>query len=137
MRGGLTASDLADLELAYAPQFGSAKDPVNMLGMIADNLSGGERTAQWHEVERAIEDGTTLVDVRSPLEFADGAIPKAVNIPLEELRLRAAEIPAGPVIVTCAVGQRGHTATRLLSQLGRDMANLDGGYRTWVAGGLR
>lgn len=134
MRGGLTATDLADLELAYAPQFGSAKDPVNMLGMVADNLSGGEPTLQWHEVEKAIEDGATLVDVRSPAEFADGAIPKAINIPLDELRRRFAEIPTGPVIVTCAVGQRGHTAARLLSQLGRDVANLDGGYRTWVAG---
>lgn len=136
MRGGLTATDLADLELAYAPHFGSAKDPVNMLGMIADNLAGGERTVQWHEVDRAIEDGATLVNVRSPAEFADGAIPKSVNIPLDELRLRAAEIPAGPVIVTCAVGQRGHTAGRLLGQLGRDVANLDGGYRTWAAGPL-
>lgn len=133
MRGGLTATDLADLELAYAPQFGSAKDPVNMLGMIADNLAGGERTVQWHEVEREVEDGTTLLDVRSSAEFADGAIPKAINIPLDELRGRAAEIPAGPVIVTCAVGQRGHTASRLLRHLGRDAANLDGGYRTWAA----
>lgn len=137
MRGGLTASDLADLELAYAPQFGSAKDPVNMLGMIADNVAAGEHTVQWHEVERRVEEGATLVDVRSPAEFADGAIPKAVNIPLDELRARAGEIPAGPVVVTCAVGQRGHTAARLLRQLGRDVANLDGGYRTWAAGALR
>jgi NADPH-dependent 2,4-dienoyl-CoA reductase/sulfur reductase-like enzyme/rhodanese-related sulfurtransferase len=136
MRGGLTATDLADLELAYAPQFGSAKDPVAMLGMIADNLAGGERSVQWHEVERAIDDGTALIDVRSPAEFADGAIPKALNIPLDELRSRADEIPAGPVIVTCAVGQRGHSAARLLGQLGRDVANLDGGYRTWAAGTL-
>lgn len=133
LRGGLTATDLADLELAYAPQFGSAKDPVTMLGMIADNLAAGERTVQWHEVDRAIEDGATLVDVRSAAEFADGAIPKAVNIPLEELRGRAAEIPDGPIVVTCAVGQRGHAAARLLHQLGRDVANLDGGFRTWSA----
>jgi len=134
MRGKLTATDLADLELAYAPQFGSAKDPVNMLGMVADNLAAGERTVQWHEVERLVEDGATLVDVRTPAEFADGAIPKAVNIPLDELRAREGEIPSSRVIVTCAVGQRGHSAARLLSQIGRDVANLDGGYRTWAAG---
>ncbi len=134
MRGRLSATDLADLELAYAPQFGSAKDPVNMLGMIADNLARGERTVQWHEIDRRIEDGATLVDVRSTEEFAEGAIPKAVNIPLDELRDRAGEIPPGPVIVSCAVGQRGHSATRLLTQLGRDVANLDGGFRTWAAG---
>lgn len=133
MRGGLTAPDLADLELAYAPAFGSAKDPVSMLGMIADNLASGEDTVQWHEVDRAIEDGATLVDVRTAGEFADGAIPTAVSIPLEELRGRAGEIPAGPIVVTCAVGQRGHTAARLLHHLGRDAANLDGGYRTWSA----
>ncbi len=134
MRGRLSATDLADLELAYAPQFGSAKDPVNMLGMIADNLARGERTVQWHEIDQRIGDGATLVDVRTSAEFAEGAIPKAVNIPLEELRDRADEIPPGPVIVTCAVGQRGHSATRLLTQLGRDVANLDGGLRTWAAG---
>ncbi len=134
IRGGLTAGDLADLELAYAPQYGSAKDPVNMLGMVADNLAAGEPTVQWDEVDKLVEDGATLVDVRTPAEFADGSIPKALNIPLDELRERAREIPAGPVVVTCAVGQRGHTAARLLRQLGRDVANLDGGFRTWAAG---
>jgi len=134
IRAGLPASEFADLELAYAPQFGSAKDPVNMLGMIADNLASGERTVQWHHVDELLDSGTTLVDVRTPVEFADGAIPKAVNIPLDELRDRANEIPPSPVIVHCAVGQRGHNATRLLTQLGREVANLDGGYRTWAVG---
>lgn len=136
MRGGLRASDLADLELAYAPQFGSAKDPVNMLGMIADNLaSGATESVQWHELVHELEGGATLVDVRGPGEVADGALPKAINIPLDELRERHSEIPAGRVVVSCAVGQRGHTASRLLRQLGfDDVANLDGGYRTWTAG---
>ncbi len=132
MVGGITASELADLELAYAPQFGSAKDPVNMLGYIADNLRvGTAATIQWHELDAA---GAVLVDVRTPSEFAAGSIPGAVNIELDALRSRAAELPAGEIVVTCQVGQRGHTAARILRQLGRDVRNLDGGYRTWIAG---
>ncbi|WP_262851648.1 FAD-dependent oxidoreductase [Mumia quercus] len=138
MRGCLRASDLADLELAYAPQYGSAKDPVNMLGMVADNLAAGlTETVQWHEVEAATRDGATVVDVRTPGEYASGSLPGALNVPLDELRERHEELPDGRLVVTCAVGQRGHTASRLLRQLGRgDVANLDGGYRTWsqVAG---
>ncbi|MGX1809224.1 FAD-dependent oxidoreductase [Nocardia sp. NPDC055321] len=135
MAGGIRASRLLDLELAYAPQFGSAKDPVNMLGYMADNLrTGGVRTAQWHEVDKAVANGAQLVDVRSPGEYEGGSIPGARNIPLDELRERADEIPAGPVLAFCQVGQRGNSATRLLTQLGRDAMNLDGGYRTWHAG---
>ncbi|WP_220181970.1 FAD-dependent oxidoreductase [Rhodococcus sp. AG1013] len=135
MAGGLTASDLADLELAYAPQFGSAKDPVNMLGYIADNLrTDSTRTVQWHELDTLVADGASLVDVRTADEFAAGAIPGAVNVPLDELRDRVGELPAGDLVVHCQVGQRGHTAVRLLGQLGRPAANLDGGYRTWDAG---
>ncbi|WP_433722902.1 FAD-dependent oxidoreductase [Nocardia sp. CA-129566] len=132
MAGGIPASRLMDLELAYAPQFGSAKDPVNMLGYMADNLRvGAIRTVQWHEIGEAIVAGAQLVDVRSREEFIAGSIPCAVNIPLDELRERVAEIPAGSVLVFCQVGQRGNSATRLLTQLGRDAVNLDGGYRTW------
>lgn len=136
MRAGLRASDLADLELAYAPQFGSAKDPVNMLGMIADNLATGTvETIQWHEVARELDGGAFLVDVRSAAEVADDGLPQAVNIPLDELRERHTEIPAGRVVVACAAGQRGYVAARLLSQLGHDeVVNLDGGVRTWAAG---
>ncbi|WP_197059813.1 FAD-dependent oxidoreductase [Prescottella defluvii] len=135
MAGGLTASDLADLELAYAPQFGSAKDPVNMLGYIADNLrTDSTRTVQWHELDTLVAGGASLVDVRTADEFAAGAIPGAVNVPLDELRDRVGELPAGDLIVHCQVGQRGHTAARLLGQLGRPAANLDGGYKTWDAG---
>ncbi|WP_433633653.1 FAD-dependent oxidoreductase [Nocardia sp. CA-120079] len=132
MAGGIPASRLMDLELAYAPQFGSAKDPVNMLGYMADNIRTGTlRTVQWYDIDEAIAMGSQLVDVRSPEEFAAGSIPGALNVPLDELRERAAEIPAGPVLVFCQVGQRGNSATRLLTQLGRDAVNLDGGYRTW------
>ncbi|WP_137725458.1 FAD-dependent oxidoreductase [Prescottella subtropica] len=135
MAGGLTASDLADLELAYAPQFGSAKDPVNMLGYIADNLrTGATRTVQWHELDTLVAGGASLVDVRTADEFAVGAVPDAVNVPLDEIRDRVADLPAGQLIVHCQVGQRGHTAARLLEQLGRPAANLDGGYKTWDAG---
>ncbi|MGW4481088.1 FAD-dependent oxidoreductase [Rhodococcus triatomae] len=138
MVGGVTASELADLELAYAPQFGSAKDPVNMLGYVADNLRAGTAaTIQWHELPAALDAGATLVDVRTPAEFAAGSIPGAVNIELDALRGRADELPAGELVVTCQVGQRGHTAARILRQLGRDVRNLDGGYRTWVAGAVR
>lgn len=133
--GGLTASSLADLELAYAPQFGSAKDPVNMLGHVADNLHRGTtRSIQWHELAGAMADGATLVDVRGPGEHAAGAIPGSVLVPLDELRDRLAELPDGPLVVHCAVGVRGHTAARLLAQHGYDVRNLDGGYTTWVDG---
>ena len=136
MAGGLTASDLADLELAYAPQFSSAKDPVNMLGYAAMNArSGLTPTIQWHELAEAMAAGATLIDVRDVSENRHGAIPGSTLIPVNELRDRLAEIPHGPVVIHCAVGVRGHTATRILRQLGwDDVRNLDGGYTTWAAG---
>lgn len=133
--GGITASALADLELAYAPQFGSAKDPINMLGYVADNLrTGTTRTLAWDELATAMDEGATLVDVRTAGEHAAGSIPGSILIPVDELRDRLDEIPEGPVVVHCAVGVRGHTATRILAQHGRDAVNLDGGYKTWAAG---
>ncbi|WP_029253847.1 FAD-dependent oxidoreductase [Paraoerskovia marina] len=139
--GGLTGSDLADLELAYAPAYGSAKDPVNMVGYVADNLRAGEsRTIQWHELDAEIEAGAVLVDVRSADEFSRGTIEPetgapSVNIPVDELRDGVATIPAGRrVVVHCQVGLRGHTAARILTQQGYDVVNLDGGYLTWADG---
>jgi len=138
MSAGLPASRLASLELAYAPQFGSAKDPVNMLGYIAGNLrTGQERTIQWHELAAELTSGALLVDVRTEVEFAEGSIPDAVNMPLDDLRTRSSELGRQRVIVHCQVGQRGHTAASLLRQMGIDAINLDGGYRTWVAGSRR
>ncbi|MGA5301682.1 FAD-dependent oxidoreductase [Nucisporomicrobium flavum] len=135
MRAGLTADTLADLELAYAPAYGSAKDPVNMLGYIAENqLSGTERSIQWHELAEAVAAGATLVDVRTPAEHAAGHIPGSLNVPVDDLRARLGTLPGGELIVYCQVGQRGHTAAALLSGLGRSVRNLDGGYRTWTAG---
>ena len=135
MAGGITASELADLELGYAPQYSSAKDPVNMLGYVALNaLEGLTPSIQWHELEAELASGATLVDVRTRGEAVAGSIPGAINIPLDDLRERIAEIPAGRIVVHCKVGQRGHTAVRLLEQHGREAVNLDGGYLTWSAG---
>ena len=132
MRGGITAPELADLELAYAPPFGSAKDPVNMLGYISENvLSGITPTVQWNEVERKVAEGFTILDVRSVGEVDRGTLPGAINLPIDEIRERKEEIPQGKILVTCQVGQRGHAATRLLRELGHDAVNLDGGYMTW------
>lgn len=134
MKAKMTASDLMNVELAYAPQFASAKDPVNMLGYVADNLATGMvESIQWHELEAAMNAGKILVDIRDPHELEQGAIPGSINIPLNELRARVGELN-GPVIVHCQVGQRGHTAARLLTQLGVSVVNLDGGYLTWLAG---
>jgi NADPH-dependent 2,4-dienoyl-CoA reductase/sulfur reductase-like enzyme/rhodanese-related sulfurtransferase len=132
LQAGVTASGLAHLELAYAPQFGSAKDAVNILGYVAENTRNGTTpTVQWHELDDALQAGSTLIDVRSAAEHANGAIPGARNIPLDELRDRLDELPDGPLVVHCQVGLRGHIATRLLRQHGREVRNLDGGYRTW------
>ncbi len=132
IRAGITAPELADLELAYAPPFGSAKDPVNMLGYIAENLlSGLEENVQWYELDEYRAEGVTMIDVRSVSEFARGSIPGTLNIPLDELRVRFDEIETREVIVNCQVGQRGHVATQLLNQHGFKAKNLDGGYLTW------
>ncbi len=132
MRAGITAPELADLELAYAPPFGSAKDPVNMLGYIAENIvSGLVKTAQWHEIDDFRNDEFTFLDVRTPGECAKGMIPGFINIPVDEIRDRFSEIKTKKVLVTCQVGQRAHTATLLLRNLGFEPVNLDGGYHLW------
>ena len=132
IRGGITAPELADLELAYAPPFGSAKDPVNMLGYIAENLmSGLTKNAQWHQIDSYLNDGYQLLDVRSVAECDLGMIPGSTNLPVDEIRERKAELLNKKVLVTCQVGVRGHTATMLLQELGFDAVNLDGGYLTW------
>ncbi|WP_030547808.1 FAD-dependent oxidoreductase [Streptomyces albus] len=134
--GGLTAPELADLELAYAPPFGSAKDPVNMLGYVAGNLADGvSPTVQWHEVESRLAAGALPLDVRTPAEYARGTIPGARNIPLDDLRNRLGELPRDrEILVFCEGGLRGHAALRILVQEGFRTVNLDGGRRTWEAG---
>lgn len=134
MAGGLTGRQLADLELAYAPQFASAKDPINMLGYVDDNLLDGEPSVQWHELAARQAEGWRLIDVRTPGENAAGAIPGSELLPLDELRQHAESLRGERVIVHCKVGQRGHTASALLRQYGVTAANLDGGYTTWRAG---
>jgi NADPH-dependent 2,4-dienoyl-CoA reductase/sulfur reductase-like enzyme/rhodanese-related sulfurtransferase len=132
IRGGITAPELADLELAYAPPFGSAKDPVNMLGYIAENLiSGLTKNAQWHQIDSYLNDGYQLLDVRSVAECDLGMIPGSTNLPIDEIREGKAELLNKKVLVTCQVGVRGHTATMLLQELGFNAVNLDGGYLTW------
>ena len=132
IRGGITAPELADLELAYAPPFGSAKDPINMLGYIAENMmSGLLETAQWSQIDEFEDRGFQLVDVRTSSEYAAGNIPGAMSMPVDEIRNRIAELTNKDILVNCQVGQRGHTATMLLKELGFNAVNLDGGYLTW------
>ncbi len=129
---GGTVHDLAEAELCYAPQFGAAKDPVNLAGMIAQNvLSGRMPLADW---DRLAETDALVVDVRSPDEFAAGHIPSAINIPLPELRDRYEELPTDREIwLCCGVGQRAYYATRFLAQNERRPRNLSGGYATYCA----
>lgn len=134
MAGGMTATDLIDLELSYAPQFASAKDPVNMLGYVNENRATGENAVQWHEVETLMADGWRLVDVRTDGEYTRGAIPGSELVTLDELRENVDSFRGEKVIVSCRVGQRGHTAASILMQHGIEVANLDGGYLTWHMG---
>ena len=132
MRGGITAPELADLELAYAPPFGSAKDPVNMLGYMAENvISGLIETAQWSQIEEFRSKGYELIDVRTEAEFDRGTIPGAKSMPVDSIRERKSELTNKNLLVTCQVGQRGHTASLLLKELGFNAVNLDGGYLLW------
>lgn len=133
MRGGITAPELADLELAYAPPFGSAKDAVNMLGYVAENVfSGLSKIAQWHQIEEYRVKGYDILDVRSVGECDKGMIPGAINIPVDEIRDRYSEIKNKNLLVNCQVGLRGHTGSMLLKELGFNAVNLDGGYLTWI-----
>ncbi|CAB4636941.1 unannotated protein [freshwater metagenome] len=135
MHGGLTMDDLMDLELAYAPQFGSAKDAINIAGYVGNNVFNGTTpTLQWHELETARAAGAQVIDVRSGGEHGNGHIPGTLNIPVEELRDRLNEIELENVVVYCQVGQRGHIATQILKANGANVRNLDGGYVTWSAG---
>ena len=131
---GLTVDDLMNLELAYAPAFGSAKDAVNQTGYVGNNVfTGKTENIQWHQLEAAQQAGALVVDVRTDSENAAGSIPGAVLMPVDSLREHAHELAGKEVIVHCAVGQRGHTAVQLLKGYGIKAKNLDGGYTTWRA----
>ena len=133
---GLTVNDLMNLELAYAPQFGSAKDAINQAGYVGNNVIDGRTpTVQWHEVADRQAAGALVLDVRTDSEHSVRTIPNGHHIPVDELRNRLDELPRDrDIIVHCKVGQRGHTATQLLRANGFRAINLDGGCLTWSAG---
>ncbi|MGG5370141.1 FAD-dependent oxidoreductase [Enterococcus sp. AZ196] len=130
IKGGLTIFDLPELEFTYAPPFGSAKDPVNMLGYAAINLSEGiSDSIQWYDLKEEQKNGSQLLDVRNPEELANGRFPDAINIPLNQLRDRVSELdPAKNYIVSCHSGLRSYVAERLLKQHGMKVKNLDGAF---------
>jgi peroxiredoxin family protein/rhodanese-related sulfurtransferase/TusA-related sulfurtransferase len=129
-----TVFDLMDLELAYAPPFSSAKDPVNIAGYTASNIINKDvAVITWDQLLAEDQNKSFLLDVREPIEFQLGTIPGAVNIPVNELRGRLAELPKDKeIIVNCQVGLRAYIATRILAQNGfQNIKNLTGGYKTF------
>ena len=133
IRAGMTVFDLEELELAYAPPYGSARDPINIIGFLAGNILRGDlETVDWNMVDKMDREKNVFLDVRDPEELAIGMIDGSMNIPLGELRQRLDEIPHSKrVVVYCQVGQRGYFATRILKQNGFDAVNLNGGYKTY------
>ena len=134
IQAGMTVFDLEEMELAYAPQYGSAKDPINMAGFVAGGMLRGEHPQVDVETVLAAPESQRpfVVDVRTPQEFSAGCIPGAVNIPVDDLRSRLDEFPRDREIAAyCQVGQRGYLATRILRQAGFSAANIGGGYKTY------
>lgn len=134
IQAGLTVFELEEMELAYAPQYGSAKDPINMAGFVAAGLLRGDHPQIDVSLLLALptSERPFLIDVRTPEEFARGAIPHSINIPVDELRSRLGELPRGQKIAAyCQVGQRGYLATRILLQAGFSAMNVSGGYKTY------
>jgi len=132
MQMGGTVYDLEQAELCYAPQYGAAKDPVNLAGMVASNVMRGDmELAHWDELAKT---DAFLLDVREPGECQNGCFTGAVNIPFGQLRERLAELPRDREIwINCGVGQRAYYACRILSQHGFRVKNLSGGYQTYCA----
>lgn len=136
IRFGAKVTDLTELELCYAPPFGSAKDPVNMAGFVAENVVSGKlKQFFWHDVASLPRDGSvTLLDVRTDTERSRGAIDGFMHIPVDSLREHVSEIPKGkPVYVHCHSGLRSYIACRILSGYGYDCYNLAGGWRLYEA----
>lgn len=134
IRFGAKITDLTELELCYAPPFGSAKDPVNMLGFVGENIVTGKvKQFFWHDVENLPRDGSvTLLDVRTATEVSFGKIDGFIHIPLDSLRERIGEIPKNkPVYVHCHSGLRSYMACRILVGQGYDCYNLAGGWRLY------
>lgn len=134
IRFGLTIYDLQKMELAYAPPFSSAKDPVNMAGYVAENILDGRMIPYYVEDLPSIPADALRVDVRTAEEYANGTLPGFVNIPVDELRDRLEEIdPAKEIYLTCQIGLRGYIAQRILEGRGYKTKNLSGGYRRYLA----
>ena len=132
---GLKIDDLMNLELSYAPAFGSAKDAVNQAGYVGNNIFTGKTdSVQFGDLAGKMTEGDVLIDVRSESEHEAGSIPGSVLIPVETLRANLDQLAGKDVIVHCGVGQRGHTAVQLLKGHGINAKNLDGGYTTWKQG---
>lgn len=134
IKNGGTVSDLTRIEHAYAPPYSSAKDPVALAGYVAENiLTGRMAPIYWRELRDMAPGAVTLIDVRTPDEFATGTLEGAVNIPLDDMRQSLGRIPADkPVVVYCGVGLRGYLASNILTQRGfKDVRNLVGGLKTY------
>ena len=137
IQAGMTVEDLEEMELAYSPQYGSAKDPINMAGFVAAGLLRGDHPqVSAEQLQQAAyetqKDPPVLIDVRTPEEYGQGHIAGARNIPVDELRERLNEIAKNRrVVVYCQVGQRGYLATRMLIQNGYNASNLSGGFKTY------
>lgn len=133
LRASMTVFDLQELELAYAPPFSSAKDPVNLAGYTAGNIVNKHIiTVYWQEVPELLNQGAYLLDVRTPKEFAAGAADGAHNIPVDDLRNRLTEIPRDrDILVYCRTGLRSYIACRLLTQHGYRVKNINGGYKLY------
>ncbi|MGL5295968.1 MAG: CoA-disulfide reductase [Culicoidibacterales bacterium] len=135
IKGKLTIFDLSDLELAYAPPFSSAKDPVNIAGYVATNVYDGENVIHWHQVDNLLADKGCFIDVRTPNEYSQGSISTAINVPLDDLRefVQTTDVcKEMPVYIFCQVGLRGHAAVSILKDAGfTQVFNLSGGYKTY------
>lgn len=134
IRAGLTVFDLTELELAYAPPFSSAKDPVNFAGYAGANIINGDmEIIHWHQISGLNPEDTVILDVRTPKEFDEGTVPRSINIPVGELRERLGEVPKDKeIIVFCRVGIRAYIASRILKQHGfARVKNLNGGWLTY------
>ena len=132
----VTEEQLAELDLAYAPPYASAKDPVNFIGYLIENLAQGKvRQFHWHDVAALPRDGSvTLLDVRTDAKVSNGRLEGSLHIPVDELRERLGELdPAKPVYVNCQSGLRSYLACRILTQCGFTCAHLSGGYGFYQA----
>ena len=136
IKRGCTVNDLTAIEHAYAPPYSSAKDPVALAGYVAGNiLSGKMNPITWRELRDIDKSTITLIDVRTPVEFATGTIDGAINIPLDDMRRQLDRIPRDkPIVLFCGVGLRGYLASNILKQRGfKDVRNLSGGIKTYRA----